>query len=766
MRIVKIEIKEFGKLRNMTLDLSEGLTVIEGENEAGKSTLLLFIKFMLYGIAKKTRATSVSEAERALNRDSESASGSMTVSHLGKLYRIDRKLHKTARSLVDKLQVTDCETALPVDVKNSPGEFFLGIPSEVFESSCSVSQLSNTSIKGESIGYAMQNLISSADETVDIQKTVKLLESARVKYLHKDSKGGSIYELESQKELLEERYAKAVEDSCETDRLNAEIIKLDAKIAEVSERQHKADELFSKINLRTVIMLFDKLHIYEKELDENNKKLKASTESITKNGITPDRSFLARLINIRNELELSRNEYDKACDKQNKLLEQGLKNNKDNEELNKVSKLGGKDALEQKFSALTKKAKKNVTFAVFFGVITVLATAGAVISALPIFFTTLPLFEISLCAAVFSLVLSVLTLSMRTKARKELNNLCALLGISLSNIDRYFADIEAAAARMEELNDSLSKCEAEKTIRRQLLDNSFSKLDAILSPYLKVDLIDKNTAVNSLENLIENISHYCDEKEKTLGTIASLESKIRDLSSELTEYNEHQVRRKVSKEILSMSENEIQQAKKEKSYYDLQLKALNDKRLLYERSLLERKYSTQNPFDVAARLEEANGKLEAQKKVYESIALAIDTVNTAGENIRKTLTPKLHLLANEYLSQMTGGKYDSLGINEKLELSMTEDGFAYSADAFSTGTKDIAYITLRLALLGALPCDELPPIFMDETLAMIDDRRTVNILFLLSDHCNRGGQCILFTCHDREANLCRTNGISHEKVTI
>ena len=50
MRFKKIEIKSFGKFKDFVLDFqSSGVQIIYGPNEYGKSTLMEFIKLMLYG---------------------------------------------------------------------------------------------------------------------------------------------------------------------------------------------------------------------------------------------------------------------------------------------------------------------------------------------------------------------------------------------------------------------------------------------------------------------------------------------------------------------------------------------------------------------------------------------------------------------------------------------------------------------------------------------------------------------------------------------
>ena len=47
MIIEKVNIKSFGVLTDMSLEFSETVNVIEGENESGKSTVAAFIKYML-----------------------------------------------------------------------------------------------------------------------------------------------------------------------------------------------------------------------------------------------------------------------------------------------------------------------------------------------------------------------------------------------------------------------------------------------------------------------------------------------------------------------------------------------------------------------------------------------------------------------------------------------------------------------------------------------------------------------------------------------
>ncbi|WP_339290319.1 AAA family ATPase [Paenibacillus sp. FSL E2-0201] len=57
MRVEHLQIHGFGRLHNREIDLSEGVTILYGRNEAGKSTTLQFIRSMLFGIPSRGNPT-------------------------------------------------------------------------------------------------------------------------------------------------------------------------------------------------------------------------------------------------------------------------------------------------------------------------------------------------------------------------------------------------------------------------------------------------------------------------------------------------------------------------------------------------------------------------------------------------------------------------------------------------------------------------------------------------------------------------------------
>ena len=64
MRIEKIKINGFGKINKKEIDFRDGINIVYGENEVGKSTILKFISSMLYGISKIKNGKSISDFEK------------------------------------------------------------------------------------------------------------------------------------------------------------------------------------------------------------------------------------------------------------------------------------------------------------------------------------------------------------------------------------------------------------------------------------------------------------------------------------------------------------------------------------------------------------------------------------------------------------------------------------------------------------------------------------------------------------------------------
>ena len=66
MKITELILKNFGKFTNKQILLTDGINIIYGENESGKTTLHTFLKGMLFGMERKrgrAAATALGESK-------------------------------------------------------------------------------------------------------------------------------------------------------------------------------------------------------------------------------------------------------------------------------------------------------------------------------------------------------------------------------------------------------------------------------------------------------------------------------------------------------------------------------------------------------------------------------------------------------------------------------------------------------------------------------------------------------------------------------
>ena len=96
MRIEKIHIDSFMGSRERDVEFTQGVNIIRGDNESGKSTVSEFIKFMLYGAAARGGEGDIAERAKYLSFGDTSFGGYMELSTNSGRFRIDRKISQSA----------------------------------------------------------------------------------------------------------------------------------------------------------------------------------------------------------------------------------------------------------------------------------------------------------------------------------------------------------------------------------------------------------------------------------------------------------------------------------------------------------------------------------------------------------------------------------------------------------------------------------------------------------------------------------------------
>lgn len=90
MKINSINISSFGKFSEKTFSFKDGINVIYGANESGKTTLLSFIRYMLFGFNGRRSINNISFEDKYLPWNNSSVSGSLECTFKHNNYMISR----------------------------------------------------------------------------------------------------------------------------------------------------------------------------------------------------------------------------------------------------------------------------------------------------------------------------------------------------------------------------------------------------------------------------------------------------------------------------------------------------------------------------------------------------------------------------------------------------------------------------------------------------------------------------------------------------
>ena len=155
-----------------------------------------------------------------------------------------------------------------------------------------------------------------------------------------------------------------------------------------------------------------------------------------------------------------------------------------------------------------------------------------------------------------------------------------------------------------------------------------------------------------------------------------------------------------------------------------------------------------DPVALRSEIRRLEKKRDQIQKEYEEIELARAVLKEANEEVQRDFAPELGKLATEYMSYVTGGRYEGVLLNRNFTaLAKTkDDAVAREAEYLSTGTSDLLYLAVRLAFCElAFPDSETCPLILDDALNNMDDKRYEQAMRLLGEIAKER-QVILFTC--------------------
>ena len=324
------------------------------------------------------------------------------------------------------------------------------------------------------------------------------------------------------------------------------------------------------------------------------------------------------------------------------------------------------------------------------------------------------------------------------KSRKVLSGLTAVLGVAglgaaatlgYFNLTAYLPVCGAAAtAAVIFFIISLFILQKDKEYHR-LFDNTSSELGALLARHLGDSAVSED-AMNAFRARMGEFSKLCD-------MVAQSEAEIRKFLEDLSNL---QTKQAGCSEMIE---------KQQRTQWELEKK-------------LEHLSNCKNKAKALKRTLAENDRIHDE---IVAIDLAQETMTDLSSSIRDSFGLYLNKEASQYITGITGGIYDSMSIDENLNVFLNTKTKLVPLENVSSGTMDQVYLALRLAAAKLLQGSGSGfPLIFDDSFTQYDDERLKTALEWLASA--YGGQIIIFTCHRREAQMLRARQVEFQLIEM
>lgn len=675
MRLIDLHIEGFGKFHDLDLRFAEGMNILYGHNEAGKSTLHAFLQAMLYGLERRPGIGSAAKLHKKYRPwdAPERFGGTLRLAHEGRIYRIVRDFNADDLSAdgatISSLEIWDETAGVRVpDPRGFLQAMLGGISETAFENTVSIGQL--RSATSRSMVHELKSYITNLSTTGDMS-----LDSA-----------GALKLLRQQRSALE---AKRVPEAAKSyAQLIGEIRNIEREIAqpEYENQLRKYQALRSEVRTEQV----DRQTRREELLQKT-----AAQEAV-----------------------LAQAGFDSGDD---------IRDAKEHADmLYSLCQIG----------AEPRERAIRIAFPLLFGLLTILCGLAAVlITAVesPAFaqrFNLAPEKVPGLVAAVSGSGLSA-TILVATSI--GLLVLCMLL---------FVWRLYANAARTGFLRETAAE------------------LSAMLTKQIGTAEI-SDAAMESFRTHMDELLRAEEELETQRTTLAEVSAELQNLSND-------------------------------ERRYDVELQKQNEKQTELE-GKLQHLSNVKNRAEMLKRTLDENDAISTE---IDAINLAAETMTELQSSIQSSFGHYLNKEAGELIAGITGGVYDSMWIDQNLDIFMNTPGKIVPIEDVSSGTMDQIYLALRLAAARLIQGDtgagaaasgacastgaastqtsaadgsagaaeaRLPLIF-DDSFAMYDEQRLASALQYITEI--HHSQILLFTCHTREQRILESENVNFNLIEM
>ncbi|QUO39610.1 AAA family ATPase [Dysosmobacter sp. Marseille-Q4140] len=732
----------FGQLQGRTLELQEGLNILQSPNESGKSTWCAFLASMLYGInsRERDRAGFIADKNRYTPWSGAAMSGRLDCgTDLGELTLTRTTRRQTSPMGEFSAVYAGTGDAVPDLTGRTCGETLLGVSREVFERSAFIRQSGLAVTQDAGLERRIAALISAGEEDTSYTEAADALKKQLNRRRH--NKTGLLPALEAELAETERQLSEIGELEGQLSQARAQAEELAAREASLSE-ELAAHNRWEAAQRRQAL---SGAETAAREAAERASALRrrAEEERLPENDtIARLRGAIVNLQTVRRSVEKARAERDEAM----KALLKAEANLGESPFAGQTPDSARKEAQQAAPSDKVPGAVAVRELAIFF---LFLAAAGGVFALLYARTSTLDLPLIRMvpwllpgaAAAVVAGAGTYISRLYRTHTLEAMRHTALTKRFGTADPDAI-ADMADTYCKLYEAREAAQEAVNAKTAAADTLYSSLSSNEqGILLEVRRFApaAFDIPTA--------DSLLRQCAVRRREL---AEAETAARDA----------RLRWEVQSQQLPQAEEAELPAPPVRSREAVTAELEGTREALAAAKsaadrLTGRLHAVGDPAVLVSVREEQLAQKEQLEGEYAALQLALEALDTANTTLQNRFSPELGRRAAEIFSGLTGGRYGGVVLDRSFRLSAEPagEGVYREAELLSAGALDQLYLAVRLAICDlVLPPEKTVPIVLDDALANFDDSRCAAALRYLKEAA-RGRQILLFTCHSREADF-------------
>lgn len=795
LRIRKIDIKNFAKIKNFSLEMPAYYSFSQ-ENEFGKTSLIEALICLFYGVQESMFAKEKRNRERFLPWSGGKIELTASFDLDGRQYFLSRKIGRTKSS--DSLYLFD-ETEgkeIVLENKQEPGTRLFHFSRQEFESLCYISHggssLEVSNIKNtakQDIIEALRNISQGMNQTVSLAKSRELLLQKQKKIKNYNFAKGLLSELQAEKskleaELFQEKrsenlrmeYCKCLEDLDYQDEQLQKYYSLHFSVKEKSKLIYDLVlQIKQTLGNEEIIYFNKKLATVKQDLQLMREKIELYLTRLTQE---EEKQKKRQALFNENQQKLENLQIGKqALDKEIKKAEADLQ-----EAEEKV--VHGKNEHE---SLVQLRFKYQYCYLLSFSLFCLFLSASFGLKLWQHSLSALwSVFGIGLslsCAAVFIFTYirwqklkdkekndKILRSDQEHRLKVLQNNLAALTKLIIDNREKsaglikqneFLSEEEKQVHKLtKKFNQEIRDLQEEK----QGLENEMENLNSKLTELQKSGLRAWTDLYRRLCLEQENLEQAYQEAEKFRHqSLTFVDENLLSLLRQEDIYEKFSLFEELK--LLNYEPDLVEKFKDELDKFSLlslpsfELKKqdfrfikssyldnwgeflhransnLQLQRQEYKFYLQTLSFSAYSIYELEKLIEEKSENIAKAEFEYEAYTLALEILDRALNELNQNFTPKLRAICESYLSKLSLNKYSKVVSDKDLNLSVFDEEYQEykKAESLSKGTLEQLYFALRLSLLDLLDEKCYLPLLLDDPFVHYDGKRKEAALKVLGD---------------------------------